>query len=356
MFSQRQAAMMTLEKLCQTLKQHSLNKSSRLVVLTGAGISTDSGIPDYRGPNGSYTIQKDYKPITYQEFMRSDERRRRYWARSFLGWPRISLARPNSSHIALTALQGLIPFEIFTQNVDGLHLKARSRDVVQMHGTLSEVICQGCLRPFEGGRDAFQLALLDLNPSWSQLLLDATQQYTEYYESHNFLNRSDDDEMHVLHTLGVDRHVQRPNTGLSYKSSVVRPDGDVDLGNLSYANFRYPTCQHCNDNDLHPNRRQYKGIYKPAVVFFGENLEVSVRDHVLRTVGNLQAAQDSLLVIGSSLEVYSAYRIVKIALQKGALVNIINLGATRADKHLDVNKIEMPSSNALKRVLQTIKS
>lgn len=132
----------------------------RIVALTGAGMSTDSGIPDYRGPGSPRRT-----PMTYQEFLSGDAAQRRYWARSHVGWARMAHASPNDGHLALAALercgalQGLI-----TQNVDGLHTVAGNRAVIDLHGRIADVVCVGCRR--RSTRAALQDRLAALNPGF----------------------------------------------------------------------------------------------------------------------------------------------------------------------------------------------
>uniref|UniRef100_M4BX43 Deacetylase sirtuin-type domain-containing protein n=1 Tax=Hyaloperonospora arabidopsidis (strain Emoy2) TaxID=559515 RepID=M4BX43_HYAAE len=169
---------------------------------------------DYRGPNGVYIRNKDFRPIQFQE---------RYWARSFLGWPKILNAQPNGSHYALTELQraGTVS-SILTQNVDRLHTKSGSHGVVEMHGSLHEVECQGCGDVIP--RQSFQDALCKLNPevaSWSATHPDK-------------------------------------KTGDVASSENVNPDGDIDIS-WSYDEFAYPACSKCS------------GIMKPSRVFWGEH-------------------------------------------------------------------------------------
>ena len=158
-----------------------------LVVLTGAGLSTDSGIPDYRGPGAPRRL-----PMTYQEFVSGPEAQRRYWARSHLGWSRMRAASPNAGHLALAALD---PDLLITQNVDGLHEAAGSRRVVALHGRISEVVCLGCRRT--SARVALQARLAELNPGW------------------------------------LERHADVASA----------PDGDVELEETS--DFVVPTCPEC---------------------------------------------------------------------------------------------------------------
>ena len=140
----------------------SLMRGRRSVVLAGAGCSTESGIPDYRGPRGRLHARK---PVQYGDFVRSMETRQRYWARSSVGWVKMRRAEPNPAHKALADLEraghltGLI-----TQNVDGLHHEAGSRDVVELHGSLASVICLDCGEKVT--RSEMQERLEDQNPHW----------------------------------------------------------------------------------------------------------------------------------------------------------------------------------------------
>ena len=185
-----------------------LLRDRRTVVLSGAGISTESGIPDYRGPGRR---DRPHRPITYQQFVRSEEARRRYWARSVLGWPRMRGARPNAGHRSLAGLEraGRILGTI-TQNVDGLHQAGGSREVIELHGSLGRVRCLDCgsLEP----RDALQRRLLARNPGWRAA------------------------------------------------SAAALPDGDADLPADALRGFHPVACARC------------AGMLKPDVVFFGENV------------------------------------------------------------------------------------
>lgn len=176
-------------------------------VLTGAGISTDSGIPDYRGPNGVYMRNKDFKPLQYQEFAKAHTYRQRYWARSFLGWPKIQHARPNASHDAVTQLQqSAVVTHVMTQNVDRLHTKSGAQDVLELHGCLHEVECVNCRCVTT--RQAFQEKLVEMNPEvaqWSQA---------------------------------------NPGREAGDVASSVNPDGDVDIS-WNYDAFAYPPCAKC---------------------------------------------------------------------------------------------------------------
>ncbi len=180
--------------------------AGRVVVLTGAGLSTDSGIPDYRGPGAPVRM-----PMTFQEFVATPGAQRRYWARAHVGWARMGSAEPNEGHLALARLEadGRVPF-LITQNVDGLHERAGQRQMVALHGRISEVVCLSC-----GGsmhRNAMQRLLGEVNPGWLE----------------------------------------------EHTTAVARPDGDVELEETEL--FVVPACAGCG------------GRLKPHVVFFGENV------------------------------------------------------------------------------------
>ncbi|MHA6507744.1 NAD-dependent protein deacetylase [Tessaracoccus sp. Y1736] len=235
------------------------------MVLTGAGMSTASGLPDYRGRDAV-----PRSPMTYQEFVGSDLSRRRYWARSTVGWRWFAQARPNAAHHALADLGELTPLTgVVTQNVDGLHQAAGSRPVLDLHGALERVVCLACRTLID--RDGMQEQLLALNPRFAERL-DA---------------------------LAVD--------------SRTAPDGDAEVDRTD--DFFYPDCPICG------------GMLKPDVVFFGENADRTV-------VGEAMALLDeaaTLLVLGSSLSVMSGLRFVRRAAQRGHDVVIVNDGATRGD-------------------------
>lgn len=256
-----------------------LLRGRRVVVLSGAGCSTESGIPDYRGPEGSL---RSRRPVQYQEFVRSEAARVRYWARSTVGWPRVAAARPNAAHAALARLEaGGVVRGVITQNVDGLHQAAGSRRVVELHGSLASVRCLAC--GHEEARDAYQQRLLALNAGWAERLR---------------------------------REAERGAVETA-------PDGDVELPAWALEDFRVPACPLCG------------GVMKPDVVFFGENVPAARVDDAWR----LFAAAEVLLVVGSSLTVYSGRRFVYRAQQEQVPVAIVNLGPTRAD-HLAAARVD----------------
>jgi NAD-dependent SIR2 family protein deacetylase len=250
----------------------------RLFVLSGAGVSTDSGIPGYRDADGNWQRRS---PITAQEFLRSPSARRRYWARSMIGWPRIAKARPNAAHRALARLERALGFtRLVTQNVDGLHQRAGSADVVELHGNLARVACLDCgaVHP----RAAIQGLLEDANP------------------------------------------------GFVDGSAPIAPDGDADVDAADLDSFAIPACPRCGGN------------LKPDVVFFGENVP---RERVASALRALEAA-DAMLVVGSSLMVYSGFRFCERAAALGLPIAAINRGRTRADALFAV-KIEASCGETL---------
>ncbi len=235
----------------------------RVVVLTGAGCSTESGIPDYRGPE---TRRRARNPIQFQELVRDAGARRRYWARSVVGWPRIAKAQPNPAHYALAALESLgVVTGLITQNVDGLHQRAGTRNVLELHGTLSRVRCLSCNLILE--RSELQARLLAANPEWQ------------------------------------------------VADGEIAPDGDAELDASRVENFQIADCPNCN------------GMLKPDVVFFGESVSKTI---VAQAFALLDAAE-LVLVVGSSLAVFSGYRFVRRAEQLEMPISIVNLGESRGD-------------------------
>lgn len=252
----------TLQDSARLLQQW-LAPLRRVFVLTGAGCSTPSGIPDYRDGDGQW---KRPQPVTYQAFVADSEVRSRYWARSFTGWPRMAQAQPNAAHAALAAWQadgGLL--QLLTQNVDGLHQQAGSTGVIDLHGRLDEVTCLGCAA--REPRAVVQQRMGGQNPQWIDM------------------------------------------------AAGTAPDGDADLEGVDFARFSVPSCLGCG------------GLLKPDVVFFGESVP-RLRYEAARAA--LDAA-DALLVVGSSLMVYSGYRFARQAHERGLPLAIVNQGMTRAD-------------------------
>jgi len=254
----------------------------RVFVLTGAGCSTNSGIPDYRDADGQW---KRTPPVTFQAFTGDPRVNARYWARSFIGWPRIDDARPNGVHRALAdweARDGVSM--LLTQNVDGLHQRAGSRNVVDLHGRLDGVVCLQCRAL--SSRAELQGRLAEANPDWTHL------------------------------------------------EATTAPDGDADLDGHDFTLFTVPACEGCG------------GMLKPDVVFFGENVP---RDRAVRA-GEALKGSDAMLVVGSSLMVYSGFRFARMAHEAGIPLAILNRGRTRADE-LAAVKIEEEAGAVLREAL-----
>ena len=262
-----------------------LLRGRKLAVLTGAGISTESGIPDYRGAE---TKRRARNPIRFQEYLKSDELRARYWARSMVGWERFSNAAPNAGHRALARLEraqrltGLI-----TQNVDRLHQKAGHREVIELHGALAEVRCLQC--GVLESRDSLQERLSALNPA------------------------------------------------LLSQRAALAPDGDSDLPDDALRDMRIASCLHC------------EGALKPNVVFFGENVAPGLVEDAYARV----AASEALLVVGSSLTVFSGYRFVRRAESLGLPIVILNLGPTRGDPNATLT-LDAPAGETLDALVQAL--
>lgn len=234
----------------------------RVVVLTGAGISLAAGIPTYRDKHGN---RLNSEPIKHEEFLAKSHQRKRYWSRSFRGWPAVRNAQPTRAHKALTGLQSDGHVDtIITQNVDRLHQRAGNQKVTDLHGRLDHVLCLGCSAVHH--RDEIQ----------AQLNLD--------------------------------------NAPISILTTT-RPDGDSDLQPAIEQRFNVPNCPVCS------------GILMPDVVFFGGTVP---SERVKQCMQAVEQA-DALLVVGSSLQVFSGFRFCRRAREQGKALAIINPGITRAD-------------------------
>ena len=324
--------------------------AAKTVLLTGAGISVASGLADYRGTGGTYTLNKTYRPIYYNEFVSNHEARKRYWARSFLGWTNLNRARPNIAHESVKRLgaMGLVDC-VITQSecekdsvrglketswltyrleidVDSFHSMAHpDLPTIELHGYLRSLVCIHCHN--EWSRAEFQKSLTLLNPTWASFL----------------------EEMLAVGALDSENPAERRAKGL--KSN---PDGDVDVPNAPYTTFRYPACPHCLKNppvtvtgerarvEVDPDGAwsldSTAGVLKPAVVMFGESINAITKD----------AAEDAInsagrvLVIGSSLATYSAWRLVKKAKEQRKAIGILNLGGVRGEESF---YNDIPSNN-----------
>jgi len=270
--------------------QRFIERHARLFVLTGAGCSTDSGIPDYRDAEGNW--KRTARPVTLQAFLADPTTRRGYWARSFLGWRYFGAARPNDAHRALARLQQAGRVErLVTQNVDRLHQAAGSPAVIDLHGRLDQVCCIGCGR--RSAREDLQRELLARNPRWAALAAD----------------RAPDGD------------------------AAPRAGSAAELADAS--GFEIPDCSHCG------------GVLKPDVVFFGESVPPARVETARR---DLQRA-DAMLVVGSSLMLYSGYRFAQHAAQLRKPIAAVNLGRTRADALLSL-KLSQRCAAALAFLLE----
>jgi len=262
-----------------------LARHSRVLVLTGAGLSTASGIPGYRDKDG---VRRGRTPIQGPEFRRNEATRRRYWARSMVGWATVSGAEPNAGHRAIAELEcsGHI-HSVITQNVDGLHQRAGSKRLIELHGNLHHVICLECQARYS--RAGLQPQLERDNPELARLLAEPL------------------------------------------------PDGDAAVEPDALQDFRVPACTACG------------GVLMPDVVFFGDNVPPARTAHAL---AEMEAA-DALLVVGSSLMVFSGYRFCRLAAGAGKPIAAVNAGKTRADDLLSL-KLELPAQEVLPRLVDLL--
>ncbi len=243
--------------------------SGGVLILSGAGLSTESGIPDYRGPTGLARRVSGATPMTYQTFTGSAAARRRYWARSYVGWRHIARAVPNDGHRAVAELsrRGLLT-GIITQNVDGLHQAAGASGVTELHGSLHQVICLACGQ--RTARTELDRRLEAANPGWDAQL-----------------------------------------------ATWINPDGDAVLDDAATESFQIVDCSACH------------GVLKPDVVFFGENVPRPRAE----TCYALVEQSSALVVLGSSLTVMSGFRYVRHAARLQRPIVVVNQGATRGDAY-----------------------
>lgn len=263
------------------LLQTFLASKRNIFVLTGAGISAESGIPTYRDHQGNWQRSD---PIQHLEFLEQTSKRQRYWARSMVGWKHLQAAQPNRTHIGLAKWESIQKISLLvTQNVDGLHQRAGSRKVLDLHGRLSEVRCLGC--DAVSSRDEMQTRLETVNPDLA-----------------NFV-------------------------------AGYLPDGDADIDDYDMSSVKIPTCIGCG------------GVLKPDVVFFGGAVP---KPSVEKAFAALSQS-DAVLVIGSSLAVFSGFRFCRKAAETGVPIACINQGKTRADDLFSI-KVEMAASDAISQL------
>ncbi|NVJ59401.1 MAG: NAD-dependent protein deacetylase [Gammaproteobacteria bacterium] len=268
----------SLDSFIKTLRDH-----QPWMVITGAGISLSSGIPTYRDDSGKW-LRSD--PIKHQEFIQYQDKRKRYWARSIVGWPPVARAQPNRIHRLLVKLEqlGLIS-GIVTQNVDRLHQKAGHQNVIDLHGRLDRARCLTCGE----------------------------------YEDRSMLQQ---------------RLIQE-NPFLDQQSAILAPDGDAYVEDELTERLTPVNCLKCN------------GTLMPDVVFFGG----TVPKQTNIATANLYDKSNGLLVLGSSLMVYSGYRFCKLAHQNHKPLLIVNRGKTRADE-LATQKITAECGELLSSIVE----
>lgn len=272
----------SIDELARFISNH-----RKIVVLTGAGCSTGSGIPAYRDESGRWRRRQ---PIFYQDFMRDPVMQRRYWARSFFGWRVMQQAVPGPTHTALASLADAGTLSgLVTQNVDGLHQRAGHAGVIELHGGLERVLCLDC--GLGSTRDDLQQQLELLNPDWAPEVLG------------------------------------------------INPDGDAELDERAYPGFRVAGCKDCG------------GVLKPDVVFFGE----SVPRPRLAAADRLVDEADAMLIVGTSLVVWSGFRLARLAAERGIPLAAVNNGLTRADSMLTF-KLEGDCGEVLDRALRALPS
>jgi NAD-dependent SIR2 family protein deacetylase len=262
-----------------------LLRHSQVLVLTGAGLSTASGIPDYRDRDG---VRRGQPSIQGPEFRKSAAVQRRYWARSMVGWPTLASAAPNAGHRALAVLERTHRVgAVLTQNVDGLHQQAGSQHLLELHGNVHHVVCLDC--GAQVGRATVQEQLLEANPALADVVASPA------------------------------------------------PDGDAHLEPDALAAFHLPFCIHCG------------GTLSPDVVFFGDGVPPA---RTAAALARMEAA-DALLVVGSSLMVYSGFRFCRMAAESGKPIAAVNLGRTRADHLLSI-KVEESAERILPLVQELL--
>lgn len=308
-----------LEECVEQLHEWISTKSS-ILTITGAGLSTESGIPDYRGSKGSY--HEGHKPMIHDQFMSAEANRKRYWGRGMVGWTSFDQRLPNAGHEALSTLETLgkigVVFDdlpdyhgtnderylfgngqqqlsIITQNVDNLHQRAGTKHVTELHGRTSRLKCMNC-GSYES-RNVFTEQLESWNQKWLQDAL------------------------------------------VEHESQDLRPDGDAQLATQNFHDIVIPACKSCST-----------GFLKPDVVFFGD----SVPKHRVERCKAAVQASDGLLCIGTSLAVHSAFRFAKLAASLGTEICILNVGETRAEKEgtSGVTKIEAPIGSTLTALVE----
>ena len=293
------------QTLIQFIQQHS---TANLALLSGAGLSTSSGIPDYRSEKGSYS--KGHEPMQHSDFIKSPSKRKRFWARSIRGYKYFGTRNPNLSHHGFAALEqsGYLK-GIVTQNVDRLHHAAGSQNVVELHGRGDQVACLSC--DYKMNRRQFTENMEELNMDW--------------LKKHRILEFQNETVEDTDDTDADD----------------IRADGDshLDLGK-DFDDFNVPNCSACKT-----------GILMPDLVFFGGSIKTSVKDAASKIIDDA----DVLMIFGSSCQVYSSYRLVRAAHLANKPILMINIGDTRVDPFVTPGlKFETTTDEAMKIILDTL--
>lgn len=281
-----------VDQLSRLLFVASHGEQVKTCVISGAGVSTASGIPDYRSPKGSYST--GHKPMTHQQFVSSESNRKRYWARSVAASSYFKHAKPNDGHYALAELEknGFV-HGIVTQNVDRLHKRAGSQNVLELHGHVDDVSCLTCGKSYS--RPGFHEEVRMANNDFFVAKIDPVQ------------------------------------------SKDIRADGDAHLSISDFREFIIPGCKSCG------------GVLMPTIVFFGGAVPAEARDRSFQMVKD----SGSVLVVGSSLTVWSSFRLVKAAKEQGKPVAIVNIGPSRADDICDM-KVESEIAPLLRSMVDVL--
>lgn len=276
--------------------QDFVDDATNLIAITGAGISTESGIPDYRSEGVGLYNKNDYKPMNYGVFVKSHAARQRYWARSFIAWNHMKNLRPSTGHLVLTNWERAGKLQaVVTQNVDRLHHQAGTESVIELHGNLYTVRCLNCNH--KTPRHLFQAELMAMNEV-------------------------------------KDENVLRLMNNENYYQLLATPDGSVEIGEEFEHNFQIPYCRRCN------------GILKPDIIFFGDNVD----SKLVKQIYDLVEQCSHVLVLGSSLQVFSSYRFVLHAHQRSKSIMFVNIGPTRADSLSDVSFLNAKIGDILSRI------
>lgn len=269
----------------RSLYDHLRELNGRYLILTGAGVSTESGIPDYRSENVGRFARSTVRPIQYHQVVKSPQIRRRYWARNYVAYKTFSAFEPNTTHRILADWERENRFYyLLTQNVDFLHQKAGNRRVIDMHGSMTTVRCLNC--SWKGHRQEFQSILEKLNADYLR----------------------------------------------DVEPTAIAPDGDVDLPESKYADFQLPSCPECQHD-----------VVLPDVIFFGDNMPESRRLSIDEKVD----VAEGLLILGSTISVQSAFRIVKRMFDRKRFIGIVNIGTTCVDHMATVRVAQSKCSDVL---------